>query len=66
MPDGAPGRPRILAELETERQHALNAFEDCRVAELDAQIARLSQPAAGNPSRETTSRPAAAARRRRQ
>ena len=61
-----PPRARILSLLETERMHAANAFEATRVAEIDAQIARIS--AAGTPQspvRETTSRTPAASRRKR-
>lgn len=52
----APSRQDVLGRLRTERWHAQQAGETARVAQLDAQIQRLS--AANNPqppARETTS-----------
>ena len=60
-----PPRARILSLLETERMHAASAFEHRRVAEIDAQIARLSAGTPQSPATETTSRTPAASRRKR-
>lgn len=55
-PNGpTPARADVLGQLQRERWFAQNAGEHARVAQLDAQIVRLS--AAGNaapPTRETT------------
>jgi hypothetical protein len=51
-----PSRQDALGRLSTERWHAQQAGETARVAQLDAQIRRLScANTAANPARETTS-----------
>lgn len=60
-----PAPHRVLIQrLEAERRQADWCHESGRVAELDAQIARLSAGSPVNPAAETTGRPSAAARRK--
>lgn len=47
-------REYVLQRLAAERRQAEQCFEHARVAELDAQIARLSTGTAANPATETT------------
>lgn len=55
IPDAAT-RGDALGNLRRERWHARQAGETARVAELDAQILRLSATnSPANPARETTS-----------
>jgi hypothetical protein len=66
-PGPAP-RSLTLTRLETELRHARDVCADAYAAQIEAEIARLSQGSASDPARETTSasrRPAATARRKR-
>lgn len=60
-----PQRAHVLGRLQAERRAALGCYEYGRVAEIDAQIRRLSAGSAAIPSRETTGRPAARKQRTR-
>jgi len=62
----APARSVTLARLERELMHARDVHEDRYAAQIEAEIARLSQGSAGDPRQETTGtgrRPAATKRR---
>lgn len=51
-----PARTLVLSRLAAERRQAEGCRETGRVAEIDAQIARLSAGTTENPARETTGR----------